>query len=193
MKIEEYSLAAEENKPTEKKGDSLLLMRPDSFLKMIQALTNSFGSSGAAMIFNMGLGCGYSEAAKVREDNGGFRSLDKRELLIKAFLRISQEGWGEISLIYYDPVTGLMGVSVRHNPFVDGCGTERIEGCHFLKGYIAGLASEMLETDMVYTVNGCAGIQDGACQLQLERASDRSKRKIKELIENTPTDQANAL
>jgi predicted hydrocarbon binding protein len=181
-------LGAEESKPKEKREDTLLLMRPEPFLKMIQALTNTFGSSGAAMIFNMGLSCGYSEASQTREDSGGLRSHDKRELLQKSLQRVSQEGWGQISLNYYDTITGVAGISLKQNPFLEGCGTERLEGCHFLKGFIAGIASEILETDMVYTAEGCGGMKNGACQLQLERASDRSARKIRELLEKTPPD-----
>jgi predicted hydrocarbon binding protein len=188
MKTVEY-LGAEGIKMSDKKENTLLLIRPEPFLKMIQALTNSFGSSGSAMIFNMGLGCGYSEASQVREDNGGFRSVEKRELLLKALQRMSQEGWGQISLNYYDPVTGILGIAVKRNPFVEGCGTEKLEGCHFLRGFIAGVASEMLETDMVYLEGGCGGLKDGACQLQLEKASSRSARKIKELLDNAGTNE----
>jgi predicted hydrocarbon binding protein len=168
-----------------KKESTLLILKSDSFLKTIQALTNSFGTSGSGMIFNMGLNCGYSEGTHVLEESKEPQPDNSESLLEKSFYRSTSMGWGDISIDHYDAETSTLEITIDNNPFKDNCGTERLEGCHFIRGYLAGVVSEILDTDMVFTSDECKGTQDGYCTFHMEKASDRSARKIEELLKSS--------
>lgn len=149
---------------------SILIIKSDSFEKMIGSLTRSFGASGSSIIYIMGKENGVNEVKQLREE---LKSIEyratKKDLLEKVLLRISNLGWGKISLDNYDSFERTVDVRVKHNPFQLDCSKKEKNGCLFLHGYIAGLVSEAMEEEMEFTNPRCAERKKESCTFKLKR------------------------
>ncbi|MBM3292458.1 hypothetical protein FJY84_07235 [Candidatus Bathyarchaeota archaeon] len=153
---------------------SILLIKAKSFVNMVSYLTRSFGTPGLSMVYSMGKENGAEEVQQLRRDLKKLeRPLVKRELLDKALQRVSQMGWGKVSIGEFDAIGGKLSINIKHNPFSEGCGTSEAGGCFFLHGYIAGVASEVMEEPLEYSSPRCLDVEEGHCILRLQRAATR--------------------
>jgi predicted hydrocarbon binding protein len=160
-----------------KSESQVLLMRTDSFLRMIKYFTNNFGATGLTMIYSMGEANGKYETSQMREE---LKSLDvpilKKQLIEKSLWRITSMGWGTFSLASLDTITGETAINIKINPFSEQCDLEDNGGCYFLQGYIAGVLSEALNDEITYCDPRCSTESDGACQLHLRSMTEQIKK-----------------
>lgn len=153
---------------------SILLIKTNSFKNMVGYLTKSFGTPGLTMVYSMGEENGVDEVKQLRRDLKKLETpLAKKQLLEKALQRVSQMGWGKISIGEFDAVGGKINIIIKHNPFSDACGTKEAGGCFFLHGYMAGLVSEIMEEKMEYGSPRCLDIEENQCVLRIQRATTR--------------------
>jgi predicted hydrocarbon binding protein len=137
------------------------------FTPLIKFLQNS----GYPIIYSMGRESGIQEVRQLREEQNDLDThLVKREMLEKALNRLSQMGWGKITVAQYGFVDGEINIKIKFNPFTQECRSETKTSCTFLKGLISGIASEILEEDMQFSDPICQVTKDETCLLHL-RAS----------------------
>lgn len=156
-----------------KAESSVLLMRTDSFQRMIKYFTLNFGAAGLTMIYSMGEANGKYETSQMRDE---FRSLEapvvKRQLVEKSLWRLTTMGWGSFTLGALDTITGEATINIKVNPFGEQCHSEDKGGCYFLQGYIAGVVSEALHDEVTYGDPRCSEGEEGGCQLHLRSANE---------------------
>jgi len=153
---------------------SIILIKTKSFANMVGYLTKSFGTPGLSMVYAMGKENGQEEVNQLRLDLKKLETpLAKKELLDKVLQRVSQMGWGKLSIGEFDAVGGKVRINVNHNPFSEDCGTKDAGGCFFLHGYMAGLVSEVMEEPMEFSSPRCLDVEDDQCILRLQRATTR--------------------
>jgi predicted hydrocarbon binding protein len=147
---------------------ALFLLRHRTLSAMTNSLIRSFGHAGVSMIYTMAREGGASEVKALREE---LRQIDsyptKRDVLERALLRLSQMGWGKISVAEFDADKGSLRVQVKYNPLLKECGSELAGDCTLLRGLIAGIASEALREEIQYDKTQCLQSGDGCCDMYL--------------------------
>ena len=151
---------------------SVLLMRTDSFEIMMSFLTKNFGTTGLSITYSMGVTNGRYEVIQLRDELKKLEApATKRELMEKTLQRLTHMGWGRFTLNDLDPVSGEISINIEHNPFRDKCGSHKNGGCHYLQGYVAGVASEILEDEIEYREGRCNKTEDSRCTLRLKKTN----------------------
>jgi len=135
------------------------------FTPIIRFLQNS----GYPIIYSMGRESGTTVANEIRKEQANLNTpLVKEEVLEKALNRVSQMGWGKITLTQYGFTEGGMSIKIKFNPFNEECRSKTNSSCTFLRGLISGITSEVLEQDMQFSDPICQATEDETCQLQLK-------------------------
>jgi predicted hydrocarbon binding protein len=151
-------------------GQSLLLMKSESFNNIMSYLTKSFGTPGLSMIYSMGHDSGEKEVKQIREEMKKIeKPLPKKDLVEKALQRMSQMGWGRFDLQELDQITGHVEVKIKNNPFSDSCAMNETCGCLFLHGYLSGIMTESLEAEIACANPRCIDLDDSRCVIRLMR------------------------
>jgi predicted hydrocarbon binding protein len=145
-----------------------ILLRHDFLETMFDPLLRIFHAPGVSMIFMMGRENGVEEIRKIREE---LREVDapltRRDFFDRAFGKLSQTGWGRITVDELDDVKGAVKIRVKSSPFADRCGSESCGGCYFMQGLFAGVTAEVFESEAYYGTPRCQRVQDGSCLLSL--------------------------
>jgi predicted hydrocarbon binding protein len=140
---------------------------------MFTPLIRHLQTSGYPIIYTMGRESGVQEVRQLREEQTTLNTpLIKREILEKALNRLSQMGWGKITLTQYSFIDGGVSISIKFNPFTEECKSKTKTSCIFLRGLISGITSEILEEDMQFSNPICQVTEDETCLLHLRRARD---------------------
>ena len=151
-------------------SQSLLLMKSESFNNIMSYLSQSFGAPGLSMIYSMGHDSGVKEIKQIREEMKKIeKPLQKKELVDKALQRMSQMGWGKFDLEELDLITGKIELKIRNNPFSESCAMNDTCGCLFLHGYISGIMTESLESEIACASPRCIDLDDSHCSIRLMR------------------------
>ena len=167
------------NEPlTTQKGEtnvksSVILLRRESFEKILRNLPETYGAPGYSMIFSMGKKTGEEEFKSIAEEEKelGIPTTNIK-ILKKAFDRLTLMGWGKFHVESLE-LNASAVVAVNNNIFSEDC-TQNSVGCCFIQGIIAGLISKIFESEPIYGEPRCQN--DGErCVLRLtsEKAQDR--------------------
>ena len=120
------------------------------------------------MIYAMGKETGARDVQTLREELKALEApANKRVLLDKSLQRASNMGWGKLILTEYDPLTGIVNIKVKHNPFSDACGSKDAGGCFFLQGYAAGVVEEVTEEPVEYGSPRCLDAEKNTCLFRM--------------------------
>jgi predicted hydrocarbon binding protein len=162
---------------TEHQPDSILQNIPrqhfvimsHSFMEnMFTPLIRYLQNSGYPMIYSMGRESGIREAKQLQNERSALNApLLKQEMLEKSLNRISQMGWGKITLTNYSFDNGGISIKIKFNPFTEECDSKINTSCTFLRGLISGITSEILEQDMQFSTPICQAIKEDTCLLNL--------------------------
>jgi predicted hydrocarbon binding protein len=156
---------------------SVVLMRADSFQRMLQYFTQTFGSSGLTMIYSMGMANGKYETSQMRDELRNLEApVTKKLLLEKTLWRLTSMGWGGFKLEKLDSITGEAHIEIKNNPFSLNCDSQENGGCYFIQGFIAGVVSDVLDEDLTYGSPRCSHGENGSCLLQLKKPRQYSEK-----------------
>lgn len=151
-------------------GRQPFIIMSHSFIdSMFTPIIRYLQNSGYPIIFSMGRESGTNVANEIRKEQANLNTpLVKEEVLEKALNRVSQMGWGKITLTQYSFTEGGISIKIKFNPFTDECNSKTNSSCTFLRGLISGLTSEILEQDMQFCNPICQATGQETCQLQLK-------------------------
>lgn len=166
-------------------SSSVLLIKTDSFAKIMGYLTKSFGPSGLSMIYGMGVENGIHEVKQLREELKKLEApATKKELLEKSLRRVTHKGWGKIHIGEFDPINGTINIVVNFNPFNDKCGKKEAGGCFFLQGYVIGIVSEVIEEDIEYGSPRCLDFEKNFLHVETRKSHKKKLRKTSQSTQN---------
>lgn len=126
--------------------EKYVMFRPESFESFIRVLSDTFGTGGDSIIFNMSRKFGQTviqnTVPAIPEDMEQLKKLI--EILAEQFNR---QGWGKLTLIEIDEDQHIVSVDFHGQPF-DNCDLPSTTPvCFFLRGTIAGMLSVLLRNE----------------------------------------------
>jgi predicted hydrocarbon binding protein len=146
-----------------------ILMRHAFLENMLTPIIKYLHAAGYPIVYMMGRESGVQEVRQIRDEQVTINSpLIKIEMLEKSLNRLSQMGWGKISLTQYNITDGGINIKIKFNPFTKECKEKTNASCTFLRGLIGGITSEILEQDMQFSDPICQATDDETCLLQLK-------------------------
>jgi predicted hydrocarbon binding protein len=154
---------------------SVILLRRECFEKMLTNLTETYGAPGYSMIFSMGKNTGESEFRSMAEEQNKLGIPMTRPKILKNVLdRLTSMGWGRFQAESLE-LNASAVVVVNNNIFSDRCSHDSM-GCCFIQGIIAGLMSEVFESEPIYGEPRCLAQPGGRCVFRL--SSEKAQNKL---------------
>ena len=151
---------------TKKKGKFLVITNAD-FAEFQKRLEQIFSSSAVSvMLYEGAKACGERSAERLRNQLG-MNVVD----LLNAFARMKEtEGWGKIEFrdFVFSDVHGR--VIVRDSFEAKEYGKSHTSICHFIRGYLAGALSTILNAEIGLIETKCAAKGDDYCEFQIQRS-----------------------
>lgn len=138
----------------------------EAFIRMIGSLSNTFGSAGGSMMFQMGKDVGSYETRKTLQELDDSEA-EPEALMEKILMEVSNHGWGELSLKEFDLVEGVVEVVLHHNVFETYCDEIDVPQCFFLRGYLAGIIEELTEQRLHFKESKCYAFGDEDCTIKM--------------------------
>jgi predicted hydrocarbon binding protein len=156
----------------ENSKSTVILLRRESFVKMLNNLTETYGTPGYSMIYSLGKNIGEEEFRSVSEEQKKLGiSITRPMILKKALERLTSMGWGRFQVKSLELNTSAI-VVIRKNIFNDSCSHDSV-GCCFVRGLIAGIMSEVFESEPIYSEPRCHAEEGERCVLML--TSEKAK------------------
>jgi predicted hydrocarbon binding protein len=170
------------------KNPSLVLIRKDSFEMMLTNFVETYGTSGYSMIYSMGKRVGEEEFKDIANEQKSLGlPMTRPKLLKKALDRITYMGWGNFKAESLELNISTI-IVVTNNMFNDKCSKTSV-GCCFLHGMVAGVMSQVFESEPHYTEPLCPGEHGERCVFSL--ASENAQSIIAEVSTTTYTKDSN--
>jgi hypothetical protein len=146
----------------------VVLFRRESFEKILQALPNCYDQAGYAMIFQMGQNVGHADFKSVVEEQKKLNiPMTKPKILKKVLERYTSMGWGNFSIQSLDVENSAM-IAINGNLFSESCSKKSV-GCCFIQGMLAGLMTEVFETEPVFGEPRCLAMQGERCIIRVNK------------------------
>jgi bacteriochlorophyll 4-vinyl reductase len=146
-----------------RKGKAFI-MRNITFADLKKGLEETFTPSAAAVIlYKAGMACGRRSAERV------VKHLKLRdETLLNAIVKLKvKEGWGSINFENLNLKKKLGNIIVKNSFEAEGYGKSDMPVCHFLRGYLAGVLSVALNTEINLIETACTAKGDPNCEFQI--------------------------
>ena len=153
---------------------SVILLRRESFEKILSNLPETYGAPGYSMIFSMGKTTGEEEFRSIAEEQIELGiPMTQTNILKKVLNRLTLMGWGRFRVESLE-LNASAVVAVSNNIFSEGCSHDSV-GCCFIQGIIAGLMSEVFDSEPVYGEHRCQVEEGERCVFRLtsEKAQDK--------------------
>lgn len=125
------------------KGVRYLLIRPETIAGFQKALTESCGKEACENLFAGGYAGGSLSAKKYKE----LHNFSDHEIIDFMMKMGNQIGWGNFSLVRYDPGVKHLCVAVKDSPFAQAYGQSSRSVCHLIRGVLAGMTSVLFGGD----------------------------------------------
>jgi predicted hydrocarbon binding protein len=156
------------------RNPSIILLRRESFEKMLSAFTETYGTPGYSMIYSMGKDVGVEEFKNIAEELKTLNiPMTRPKILKKVLERFTSMGWGNFQAESLELDISSI-IVVTNNMFSDKCSHTSV-GCCFIQGIIAGLMSQVFESEPQYTEPRCLAQPGGRCLFRLKSENARSK------------------
>ena len=153
--------------------NAVVLIRGDSFEKMLTAFTETYGNPGYSMIYSMGKKVGQGEFKNIVEEQKKLGIPTTRPKILKKVLeRFTSMGWGSFKAESLELNVSSI-IVVTNNIFSDKCLSNSV-GCCFIQGIISGLISEVFESEAIYGEPRCLPQPGGRCVIRLTAENTRS-------------------
>jgi predicted hydrocarbon binding protein len=146
------------------KGVRYLLIRPETITGFQKALAESCGKDAEGGLFEGGYTGGTLSAKKYRD----IHNFSAPEIIEFMMNMGNQIGWGNFSLVRYDPTDKHLCVAVKHSPFAQAYGQSSQSVCHLIRGVLAGMASVLFGADCAAEETECRAKGDAYCRFVIE-------------------------
>ena len=146
------------------KGVRYLLIRPETITGFQKALAANCGQDVDGSLFAGGYAGGSLSARKYKALHG-FSDAEIIEFMMNMG---NQIGWGNFSLVRYDPAAEHLCVAVKHSPFAQAFGESSQSVCHLIRGVLAGMASVLFGTECLADEVQCLAKGDEQCRFVVE-------------------------
>ncbi len=171
----------DENGEVEYFGQKVVMLRRDAFQLMKKELATRNAAGTANLILGIvGRRVG-SEEGKVVMSQGEFQeSLESRSIsaLIQKAVEETNMGYGKILVRELDLSSKTVTVSVRNSFEAENAGHQDGTCCFFLLGYLEGLFSEFLATQLRGAETYCVAKGDQSCVFELGPGFQNSSWKL---------------
>ena len=151
---------------SEQETSQKITFTAEAFIRMIGSLSNTFGSAGGSMMFQMGKDVGSYEARKILQGLDDSEA-EPKDLMKKILEEVSRHGWGELRIEEFDLVEGVVEVVLQHNIFETHCEEVDMPQCFFLRGYLAGIIEELTEQRLHFKESKCYAFGDKDCSIKM--------------------------
>jgi len=150
--------------------DRLVCFRPIGFITLLQALEETYGSAGKAMVYRMSKTYGEllikNYFDRIPHVNG--MTLENK---LEIFLDdIKNQGWGTIKITELDLYNGEVDVLLENQAFNEYCDDPgEMPQCHFIRGALEGILSAATGQDLGIKESKCIGDKRESCYWRMER------------------------
>lgn len=151
------------------KGVRYLLMRPETLVGFQKALVQNCSKEADDNLFQGGF-TGGSLSAKKYKDLHNFGDHEIIEFMMNMG---NQIGWGNFSLVRYDPSEMHLCVAVKDSPFAEAYGQSSQSVCHLIRGVLAGMASVLFGGACLAEEVECRARGDECCRFVIEGQGKR--------------------
>jgi len=155
------------------KGVRYLLIRPETITGFQKAFVANCGQDLDDNLFAGGHTGGRLSARKYKTLHG-FSDAEIIEFMMNMG---NQIGWGNFSLVRYDPAAKHLCVAVEHSPFAQAYGQSSQSVCHLIRGVLAGMAAVLFGGDCTAEEVECRAKGDASCRFVIEAQGQRLKLK----------------
>ena len=146
------------------KGVRYLLIRAETIAGFQKASSANCAKEVDGNLFEGGYTGGRLSATKYRE----LHNFSDTEIIEFMMSMGNQIGWGNFSLVRYDPVEKYLCIAVKDSPFAQAYGQSSQSVCHLIRGVLAGMASILFGGDCSAEEVECRARGDERCRFVIE-------------------------
>lgn len=139
-----------------------LLIRPEVIATFQKEVERELEMKAEQILFRSGFQGGSLSSKRYRE----VFSLKDHEIVRFMIQMGTQIGWGRFELEKFDPVNRLLSVTVHHSPFAMAYGASKTSVCHFIRGVLSGIASEVFKEEKEMKEVHCFAKADPFCRFE---------------------------
>jgi predicted hydrocarbon binding protein len=153
--------------------NAVVLLRGESFEKMLTDFTETYGNPGYSMIYSMGRKVGQREFKNIVEEQNRLNLPTSHPKILKKVLeRFTSMGWGSFKAESLELNVSSI-IVVTNNIFSETCSRSSV-GCCFIQGIISGLMQEVFESEPIYGEPRCLPQPEGRCVIRLTAGNIKS-------------------
>ena len=143
-----------------------MLIRPETLVAFQKAVERETGAERCAGMMMAG---GMAGGTKSSEQFRDKKEIDEEEI-VRSMCRMGMElGWGDFSLVSFDPEAGRLIIEVKDSPFALAYGPSRVGVCHLIRGVFRGLAGTIFLHPASSVETLCVAKGDGCCRFEIEK------------------------
>ena len=146
------------------KGVRYLLIRPETLVGFQKALVQNCSQDADDNLFEGGFTGGSLSAKKYKD----LHNFGDREIIEFMMNMGNQIGWGNFSLVRYDPSEMHLCVAVEDSPFAEAYGQSSQSVCHLIRGVLAGMASVLFGGACLAEEVECRAKGDASCRFVIK-------------------------
>jgi len=146
------------------KGVRYLLIRPETLVGFQKALVQNCSEDADYNLFEGGFAGGSLSAQKYKD----LHNFSDHEIIEFMMNMGNQIGWGNFSLVRYDPSVKQLCVAVKDSPFAEAYGQSSQSVCHLIRGVLAGMASVLFGGACSAEELECRARGDEDCRFVIE-------------------------
>jgi len=139
-----------------------LMMRVATFTDIQKRLEDVFGSGSVVILYDVGKGCGKKSCLRAKHD----KNVDGMDLLLAVAESKESEGWGVLEFENINFNTGEAKILVKNSFEAREYGKSTRPVCHFLRGYLSGVLSVVLDRELDLDEVHCIAKGDRFCEFQ---------------------------
>lgn len=139
-----------------------LLIRPEVLATFQKEVERELGVRTELILFRSGFQGGSLSSKKYRE----VFNLSDYEIVRFMIEMGTQIGWGRFELERFDPSNHLLSINVHHSPYAEAYGASKVSVCHFIRGVLSGMASEVFKEEKGLKEVHCLAKGDLFCRFE---------------------------
>lgn len=150
-------------------GEDYVIISAEALRRIERHEAMMFGSGSSVIWYNSGKSVGKVDGARLAP---WLQKMDIMEFASRVRDLYSREGWGFIEFGVVNLNSGEFHFTVRNSPLVRRV-TAKEPRCWFVKGFVEGLVSEILGTEVTATETDCQAVNGDHCSFKLSWEASR--------------------
>lgn len=154
-----------------KNGEDYVIISAEALRRINRQEEMMLGTGSFVIWYNAGKAVGRTDGQRYAPL---MRSMEIEAFAVRVRDIYSRYGWGSIQFRDVDPKSGELVFWVKNSPLARGVRSKEPR-CYFVRGFVEGMISELLGTEVVAVEVSCETVTGQHCEFRLRWEGDAVK------------------